>query len=311
MTEQNQNSEGQFTLRALFSWTSLVAIFMLNFTVPFPGNIVLFLLFLAIYLVVIGKGVWVEKTLVGTGMAFVAGIVFLGFIAILSSISWRDSSPISASRMNSINARQIGLALLNYEEAHGHFPPPYTVDADGIPLHSWRVLILPYLEYDQLYNSIDLEKPWNHPDNKIHWDYMPEVYKDAEERHLSNKTKLVAIVSDNTMWPTNGQGRKFDDFSEDSGEVISVLFAPKFAVNWMSPNDPTFEEFKSALEADSDAFKMIGTVAWGDGSVSTLEGSTQTEMFSKIQLNMIDALKKNENVPTIQNKARNDNHSNR
>ena len=44
-------------------------------------------------------------------------------------------------------------------------PPAYTVDADGRPLHSWRTLILPYLEQEPLYQTIDLSKPWNDPAN--------------------------------------------------------------------------------------------------------------------------------------------------
>jgi len=28
-----------------------------------------------------------------------------------------------------------------YEKEHGAFPPLYTVDEDGTPLHSWRVLM--------------------------------------------------------------------------------------------------------------------------------------------------------------------------
>ena len=40
--------------------------------------------------------------------------------------------------------QQIGIALQKYHDQHGSFPPAYTVDADGNPLHSWRTLILPY-----------------------------------------------------------------------------------------------------------------------------------------------------------------------
>lgn len=44
------------------------------------------------------------------------------------------------------NLKQIGLALHNYHDEYQAFPPAYTVDADGKPLHSWRTLILPYME---------------------------------------------------------------------------------------------------------------------------------------------------------------------
>ena len=53
----------------------------------------------------------------------------------------------------------------NYEQAYNALPPAYTVDANGRPLHSWRTLILPYLEQESLYQTIDLSKPWNDPAN--------------------------------------------------------------------------------------------------------------------------------------------------
>src|SRR5688500_14578472 len=43
------------------------------------------------------------------------------------------------------NLHRIGLALHGYAGAHDAFPPAYTVDEAGNPLHSWRTLILPFL----------------------------------------------------------------------------------------------------------------------------------------------------------------------
>ena|GEM_PF-456835 len=64
------------------------------------------------------------------------------------------------------NIKQIMLAIHNYHDTHGTLPPLYTVDANGKPLHSWRVLILPYLEQTAVYNGIRLDEPWNSPHNQ-------------------------------------------------------------------------------------------------------------------------------------------------
>ena len=63
------------------------------------------------------------------------------------------------------NLKQIGLALYSYHDTYHAFPPAYTVDADGKPLHSWRTLILPYSDQAPLYAKIDLSKPWDDPVN--------------------------------------------------------------------------------------------------------------------------------------------------
>ncbi|MEZ6088173.1 MAG: DUF1559 domain-containing protein [Pirellulaceae bacterium] len=57
------------------------------------------------------------------------------------------------------------LAMHNYHDTYKSFPPAYTVDADGQPLHSWRTLLLPFLDQKALYDQIDLSKPWNDPAN--------------------------------------------------------------------------------------------------------------------------------------------------
>ncbi len=66
----------------------------------------------------------------------------------------------AARRMQcSNNLKQIGLAFHNYHSAYGSLPPAYTVDADGNRLHSWRTLILPFIDQSALVQQIDLNKP--------------------------------------------------------------------------------------------------------------------------------------------------------
>ena len=64
------------------------------------------------------------------------------------------------------NLHQIALALQSYHQANGCFPPAYIADKDGKPMHSWRVLILPYLGHDDIYKAYDFSQPWDAPKNK-------------------------------------------------------------------------------------------------------------------------------------------------
>ena len=79
--------------------------------------------------------------------------------------------------------KYIGLAFHNYHDSLGCFPPPYSVDENGKPLHSWRVLILPYLvaygenRWWQLYQKIRLDEPWDSPWNRQFHDQMPDIYR--------------------------------------------------------------------------------------------------------------------------------------
>jgi len=54
---------------------------------------------------------------------------------------WRRGKSRSLSKQPTTD----GLALFNYHDDYGSYPPAYIADESGRPMHSWRVLILPYL----------------------------------------------------------------------------------------------------------------------------------------------------------------------
>jgi Protein of unknown function (DUF1559) len=64
------------------------------------------------------------------------------------------------------NLRQIATALQSYHAVYGQFPPPYTTDSDGRPMHSWRALIVPYTEYGAPFADYNFNEPWDGPNNR-------------------------------------------------------------------------------------------------------------------------------------------------
>src|SRR5882724_6224195 len=72
----------------------------------------------------------------------------------------------AARRMQSTNnLRQISLALINYHDTYRSFPSAVVTDADGQPLYSGRVLLLPFMEQAALYERFDKTKAWDSPEN--------------------------------------------------------------------------------------------------------------------------------------------------
>lgn len=63
------------------------------------------------------------------------------------------------------NLKQIALAFHNYHDTYKTFPPAYIPDKDGKPMHSWRVLILPFIEQQALYQRYNFNEPWDSPGN--------------------------------------------------------------------------------------------------------------------------------------------------
>ena len=147
------------------------------------------------------------------------GILML-LIALLLPAIRSGAGPAARRAQCTNNLKQIALALHQYEQSHKALPPAYTVDASGRPLHSWRTLILPYLEQSSLYQTIDLSKPWNDPANAKAYNTPLSVFRCPEQVGPPNTTTYLAVVGPqrllsprpaSTIGGDHGRSRAYND----------------------------------------------------------------------------------------------------
>lgn len=96
------------------------------------------------------------------------------------------------------NLHKIAVALQNYYDEHGVYPPAIVYDARGKPTQSWRVLILPQLgqEEEKLYKRYRLDEPWDSPHNRPLAEEMPRVYAcSVDPGTVDLHTSYVAVVN--------------------------------------------------------------------------------------------------------------------
>ena len=152
------------------------------------------------------------------------------------------------------NLESLASAIRQFESENGYLPPPYTSDVNGSPLHSWRVLILPFLGEQSLFDRIDITKPWDDPVNLPFADLMPDIYRCPEFRMRSkwgtttNTTAYVAVIDPQSIW-TLGELRTV---AECEPLAIAIVESETHRLPWMSPHDPTRGEYIDALNARSD-----------------------------------------------------------
>ena len=140
------------------------------------------------------------------------------------------------------NLKQIGLALHNYHDTYGGFPPAALVDKRGKPMLSWRVMILPFIEQDQLYKEFKLDEPWDSEHNKklLEKHPMPPVYalpgvaKDGEKM-----THYQAFVGNGAAFDPI-QTSKLQSITDGTSNTILVATAAK-GVPWTKPDDIAFD----------------------------------------------------------------------
>lgn len=174
-----------------------------------------------------------------------------------------------AARTSSNNLRQIALALHNCSfKMNNNMPPAAICDKTGKPLLSWRVIILPFIEEEKLYQEFKLDEPWDSDHNKKLLAKMPKVYA------IPGVTKPDGTETHYRVFVGNGAGfdlikaaRFPQDFPDGTSNTIMCVTAAK-AVPWTKPEELEFDPEK-------DMRKLLGTVVNGHVQVSMFDGSTR------------------------------------
>ena len=145
--------------------------------------------------------------------------------------------------------KELGIAMLNYYSEHDSFPPAYLVDKDGKPMHSWRVLLLPWLGKKGLYNQYRFEEPWNSPHNmdigkKLDGDYF-RCPSDADAS--SSETSYMMIVGPGTISDGTSVSRIGNGISDGVSNTILLVEVTNSGASWWEPRD---------LDASQMSFKI-------------------------------------------------------
>lgn len=160
------------------------------------------------------------------------------------------------------NLEKIAAALNAYAADHGTYPPPATRDSAGTKLHSWRVLILPYLGEDELYDQFDLDKAWNDPANMSIGFEVPSVYRhpNAGAMGMYSESAYYLVVGPETLFPKTGPLGP-DQITDDPSQTVLVVEGwPLIASNqWTEP-------------VDLDFLTMTGKINGTAGTVSNEPG---------------------------------------
>jgi prepilin-type processing-associated H-X9-DG protein len=188
----------------------------------------------------------------------------------------------SARRSQCVNnLKQIGLAMHNYHSKHDSLPPAFTASKDGKALLSWRVLILPYLEQEELYKQFHLDESWDSPHNKTLISKMPAFYacpSGKKSTAADGKTSYLTARGPATIFP-GSTGIKFKEITDGLSNTIMVVDANnESAVIWTKPDDWTMPD-------PFDTKGLLGhhpggvNVGFGDGSVRFVKASAALQIW--------------------------------
>jgi hypothetical protein len=159
-------------------------------------------------------------------------------------------------------------ALREHLKARGTLPTDIT-DAEGEPLLSWRVRLLPFLKQDYLYRQFHLDEPWNSPHNHALIGRMPAVY--SSRRAESGRTPFLRPVGPGALFPSGGTDLAELAIREHRPRILLVEVQDRYAVTWSKPEDLLYDPAHPGARLDSvepvRGFQSGAVAGFADGSV--------------------------------------------
>jgi prepilin-type processing-associated H-X9-DG protein len=190
---------------------------------------------------------------------------------ILPAVTAARDAPKRSQSVN--NLKQIMLAMHNYHSAMNTFPPAGISDAEGKPLLSWRVAILPYIDQADLYKEFHLDEPWDSEHNKKLIPRIPAIYKSTRNQPADpNATFTQVFTGNGALFDTKGKGVGIAEVTDGTSNTIAVVEAGT-AVIWSKPEDIPFDPEKDLPKFGGPGFSGGFNAGFADGSVKFLKNS--------------------------------------
>jgi hypothetical protein len=210
--------------------------------------------------------------------------VFLGIRAM------REQMAESESRRH---LKEIGSAMLAYQDEKNGFPPAAMTSTNGQPLLSWRVALLPYLNEDRLYRRFNPNEPWDSENNKKLVEEMPRVYSQSAAESKPGYTfyRVFHKRTEGGSGPTpvfmGFRSLKFSGIKGGAADTFLVVEADE-AVPWTKPEEIDFPVSGSIERRLGGIFANDFNVLLADGTVRSFKKGQLSEEQLKSAISIED-----------------------
>jgi hypothetical protein len=181
----------------------------------------------------------------------------------------------------------IQLALHQYHDEHGCFPPAVAYGPDGKPWRSWRTLILPYCGSGPRQLDYRFDEPWDSEHDRRFANELHAWHCGNDPSTDPSTASFLAVVGDHTMWPPHGTTTRFDakDGTDRTALIVEVFDS---GVLWTAPRDLRFDEMAFTVGVKNGrGIRGAGGgahIALVDGSVGSVSSEAPPELIRSILL---------------------------
>jgi uncharacterized protein (TIGR03067 family) len=181
------------------------------------------------------------------------------------------------------NLYELGGAMHRFHEEHGHFPRSAIFNKEGKATLSWRVALLPYLGFEDLYKEFKLYEPWDSTHNKALLARMPKVFASPEgSKKEDQHTYFQVFVGEDTVFEL-GKDIAYQDISDGTVSTILIIEARK-SIPWTKPEDLPYSGDKPIPQLGGAIGDGLFSFVTADGSVHHARNGVDEDFQNKLRL---------------------------
>ena len=142
------------------------------------------------------------------------------------------------------------------------------------------MLLLPYLERNDIYKKYNFDEPWDGPNNsKLHDIMMPYPYYRCPTDKLAGKetdTSYVVVVGPGTVFPGE-RPVKLGEIRDGSSNTVMLVEVANSGIHWMEPRDLDITKMAATGKPARTAWvspasiRVLSTLSFVDGSVHSFD----------------------------------------
>ena len=225
----------------------------------------------------------------GTLLAIaLVGLLVCGGLVVLLLPATESAREAARRSQCTNNLKQIALAFHNYHDEYKCFPTAVIADEDDVPLHSWRVAILPYLEQTPLFDLYNFDESWDSQSNQTLRVACPRCYTCPSDGNLGpDEINYVMIVGKGTVGGEPNETVTFADITDGTSNTILAIEVAGAGICWMEPRDMTVDEAIAYItNPEASGLKHVHpggiNAAFADGSVHFISETTDPQTLRNL-----------------------------
>jgi DNA-directed RNA polymerase subunit RPC12/RpoP len=200
-----------------------------------------------------------------------------GVALLLPAVQAAREAARRSSSMN--NLKQIGIALHNYHDTHGQFPPAVVTDANGQPLYSGRVLLLPFMEQQAIFNAFNKNERWDSPANMALSQTVIKTFVDPSNPNQGPDSSYAFVTGTGSLFEA-GQPIRIQNITDGTSNTLALIEVQSTGGSWAAPNEIDIAQLAGGLPDGSHPGGNLALFA--DASVRFISESIDPQMLQHL-----------------------------